>query len=317
MGVKQIPLIVEQIQNFEKLSVDYSYQKSISYSQFSTYLACPKKWELLYKEKVPVPNVSINFSFGTALHETLQHYLDVLYNQSAPEADDIDLESLFEEKLSSEYKKSYEQNNKIHFSSPGELTEFYEDGVEIIKYFKDHRRDYFDKKDQYLVGCEIPIHIIPNSAFNNVIYKGYLDVVLYDESANIFRIIDLKTSTRGWSQDNKSDELKQFQLILYKKYFSEQYGVPEDNIEVEFIILKRKIYESKFDATLNRIQTFSPASGKIKTKRATTLLNQFIEDIFENNGSLKPKSHHANVTKSCKYCPFYKKKEYCSESLEG
>jgi hypothetical protein len=315
--MRNLPPIVETIQKTEQLSVDYSYQKTISYSQFSTYLSCPRKWDLQYKQKVPVPNVSINFSFGTALHEVLQQYLDVLYNQSSPEADDLDLESIFEEKLSNEYKKSYEQNNKIHFSSPGELTEFYEDGVEIIRYFKDNRIKYFDKKNQYLVGYEIPLHIIPNNAFNNVIYKGYLDVVLYDEDNKIFRIIDLKTSTRGWTQDNKSDELKQFQLILYKKYFSEQYNVPEDDIEVEFIILKRKIYESKFDATLNRIQTFSPASGKIKTKRATSLLNQFIEDVFESNGGLKSKSYSANVTKSCKYCPFYKKKEYCSESLEG
>ena len=315
--MRNLPPIVETIQKTEQLSVDYSYQKTISYSQFSTYLSCPRKWDLQYKQKVPVPNVSINFSFGTALHEVLQQYLDVLYNQSSPEADDLDLESIFEEKLSNEYKKSYEQNNKIHFSSPGELTEFYEDGVEIIRYFKDNSIKYFDKKNQYLVGYEIPLHIIPNNAFNNVIYKGYLDVVLYDEDNKIFRIIDLKTSTRGWTQDNKSDELKQFQLILYKKYFSEQYNVPEDDIEVEFIILKRKIYESKFDATLNRIQTFSPASGKIKTKRATSLLNQFIEDVFESNGGLKSKSYSANVTKSCKYCPFYKKKEYCSESLEG
>jgi len=314
MDKRTTPLIVENIQNTEQLSVDYSYQKSISYSQFSTYLSCPKKWELQYKEKVPVSNVSINFSFGTAIHEVLQHYLDVLYNQSAPEADEIDLEAMFEEILSKEYKKSYEQNGKVHFSSPGELTEFYEDGIEIIRYFKDRRRDYFDKKDQYLVGCEIPIVLIPNTAYSNVIYKGYLDVVMYDESTNIFRIIDLKTSTRGWTQDNKSDEAKQFQLIFYKKYFAEQYNVPEDNIEVEFIILKRKIYESKFEATQNRIQTFSPASGKIKTKRATTLLTSFIEDIFETNGALKDKSYKANVSKGCKYCPFYKRKEYCSES---
>ena len=102
MGIRQTPLIVEQIQNTEQLSIDYSYQKSISYSQFSTYLTCPKKWELQYKQKVPVSNVSINFSFGTAIHEVLQHYLDVLYNQSAPEADEIDLEVMFEEILSKE-----------------------------------------------------------------------------------------------------------------------------------------------------------------------------------------------------------------------
>ena len=38
-------------------------------------------------------------TFGTALHEVLQHYLDVMYEKSGAEADRIDIEELFEETL--------------------------------------------------------------------------------------------------------------------------------------------------------------------------------------------------------------------------
>jgi len=313
--MRVIPEIVKKIQEHNNISVDYSYQKSISYSQFSTYLSCPKKWDLIYNKKIDVPHVSVNFSFGTALHETLQQYLDVAFNNSAPEADQLDLEQIFEDKLSEQYKKSYLDNNKTHFSTPEELREFYEDGLGIIQYFKDTRHKYFGKKDWYLVGCEIPITIIPRSDYSNVLYRGYLDIVLYHEPTETFKIIDLKTSGRGWDQNNKNDENKQFQLILYKEFFAKQYNVPENQIEVEFVILKRKIYESKFPTTLDRIQTFSPSSSKIKTKKATDLLNVFIEEVFTKEGKYKTnKEYTANVHKGCKWCPFYKNKTYCKES---
>jgi RecB family exonuclease len=43
---------------------------------------------------------------------------------------------------------------------------------------------------------------------------GYLDVVLYHEPSNTFKIIDIKTSTKGWNKYTKKDESKQFQLVL-------------------------------------------------------------------------------------------------------
>jgi RecB family exonuclease len=47
---------------------------------------------------------------------------------------------------------------------------------------------------------------------------------MYHEPTNTIKIIDIKTSKQGWSKKEKSDENKQFQLILYKKYFSETYN---------------------------------------------------------------------------------------------
>ena len=41
------------------------------------------------------------------------------------------------------------------------------------------RNQYFSKKGWHLVKCELPLLITPNPAFKNVLYRGYLDVVLY------------------------------------------------------------------------------------------------------------------------------------------
>ena len=52
--------------------IDYRYQKSISYSQLSTHMACPHKWSLMYRDGHKIPSFSINTVFGTAIHNTIQ-----------------------------------------------------------------------------------------------------------------------------------------------------------------------------------------------------------------------------------------------------
>ena len=38
----------------------------------------------------------------------------------------------------------------------------------------------------------------PISSNPNVLFIGYLDIVMYNETLNKFKIIDIKTSTKGW-----------------------------------------------------------------------------------------------------------------------
>jgi hypothetical protein len=211
---------------------------------------------------------------------------------------------MFENTLREEYTKQYKSNNKQHFSSPGELREFFEDGEAIIRDFAKNKGKHFSKRGWYLVGCEVPIVLSPNPKYPNIIYQGYLDMVMYHEPTNRIKIIDLKTSTSGWNDKQKKDENKQFQLILYKKYFSELYNFPEENIDVEFFIVKRKLYESE-DYVIKRIQIFKPATGKIKIKKATDSINKFIEEVFDING-YKKVEHQPKINDNCKWCPFFK-----------
>jgi hypothetical protein len=157
MAKTKLPEVLKHIKNYKPLEINYAFHKSISYSQLSMYLSCPKKWELQYKEGNYSFKPSIHATFGTALHETLQNYITVFYEESGAEADRIDIESYFQDRLSEVYKSGYGSNQKVHFSNPEELREFYEDGLEIIKFFKKKKGGYFDKKGWHLIGCEIPI----------------------------------------------------------------------------------------------------------------------------------------------------------------
>jgi len=277
----------------------------------SMYRQCPHKWALMYKEGHKKFTSSIHTVFGTAMHEAMQHYLDVMYDKSVAAADRIDLIEYFNEAYIEEYKKQMKANNGEHFSSAVEMREFYEDGVTILDYFKKKRGSYFSKRKTHLVGCELPLVIPPMPSHPNTLYMGYLDVVLYNENTEKFTIIDIKTSTRGWTSKNKKDEEKQYQLLLYKKFFAEQYNIPIENIDIEFFIVKRKLYEN-LDFAQKRIQLFQPAAGKIKLKRATTAINDFIKECFSTKGDILERPYDKNPSKwNCGFCPYKEDKELC------
>ena len=307
----KLPKIVRDIQNATVPEINFGFQKNISYSQMSMYRKCPHQWATQYKEGHKRFNSSIHTVFGTAIHETIQHYLDVMYDKSAVAADRIDLDEYFNEIYIKEYKKEIKANNGEHFSSAVEMREFYEDGLAILKYFKSKRGSYFSKRKTHLVGCELPIVIPPNPSFPNTVYMGYLDIVLYNENTNNFTIIDLKTSTRGWKDKEKKNEEKQYQILLYKEFFSKQYNIPTQNIEVEFLILKRKLYEN-LDFAQKRIQSFRPAAGKIKLSRANKAINEFISECFTTTGEYKERSFDKNPSKyNCGFCVYKDDTELC------
>ncbi len=104
---KKPPVILKEVREKQLPQIDYATQKSISYSQMSMFNECPKKWSLQYREGHKQFTSSIHTVFGTALHETLQHYLTVMYEQSGAAADRLNTSEMLEEKLREEYKAQY------------------------------------------------------------------------------------------------------------------------------------------------------------------------------------------------------------------
>ena len=195
------------------------------------------------------------------------------------------------------------------------MREFFDDGIAILEFIKKKRNGYFTKKGYYLVGIEIPIVISPDKRYNNVLFNGFIDLVIYHEPTNTFTIFDIKTSTRGWSDKDKKDEIKQFQVLFYKLYFSEQFGVPEESIDVKFFILRRKVWEES-DFPQKRIQEFIPSQGKIKLKKAKVALETFIESVFNLDGTYKSTEYLPTPSKSnCMYCPYKTKKDLCDKAV--
>ena len=167
----------------------------ISYSQISMYNDCPLRWKLNYVDRLSISESNIHLIFGTAMHEVLQHYLNVMYAETAKKADEIDLDKMLRDKLVEQFKLAEEKDGKPPCTKE-ELMEFFDDGILIIDFFKKRRNQYFSKRDWELIGCEVPIEV---DLKNNIRMVGYLDIVLKHNPTDIIKIIDIKTSTRGWN----------------------------------------------------------------------------------------------------------------------
>ena len=210
----------------------------ISYSQLSMYGDCPLRWKLNYIDRLSIFESNIHLLFGTAMHETLQHYLDVMYNHTAKKADEINLPKFLQKALITEFKKAEETDGNPPCTKE-QLNEFFDDGLQILDFFKKKRGEYFSKNGWELVGIEKPINV---EIKNNLRIIGFLDIVMYDKIGNRIKIIDIKTSTNGWNKWMKKDENKTQQLLLYKQFYAKQYNHPIDKIEVEYFIVKRKLW---------------------------------------------------------------------------
>jgi hypothetical protein len=288
-------------------------RRTVSYSQYSVYKQCPHLWYLQYGKGLYDFKPSIYLVFGTSLHETLQLWLKVMYTQSGKASDQMDLAQDFKSRFLEEYRKRVAENKGEHFATKEQLREFYQDGVTILEWVRKKRKRYFSLRDVELIGIEIPLSSQANRGIDNVFFKGAIDFVLYSKKANRYSIYDIKTSTTGWSKDDKKDDVKINQILLYKKHFGEAFNVYPENIDVTFFIVRRKLLDAPEDIVIPRVQEFIPAHGKIKVKKAETDFNNFLAECFTPEGRVQEKVHLKNVGKACKYCPFNDSPDLCNK----
>ena len=282
----------------------------ISYSQISMYSECPHRWKLNYIDKLRIFESNIHLIFGTAMHEVIQTHLEVMYNDSIKNADILDLNKMLRDKLVEQFKIAEERDGKPPCKKE-DLYEFFQDGVDILDFYTKRKSDYFAKRGYKLIGCEVPIDF---DLKNGIKMIGYLDIVLLDEILDVIKIIDIKTSTMGWNKWQKADENKTQQLLLYKQFYSKQYNHPIERIEVEYFIVKRKLWE-KAMFPQKRVQKFVPASGKPSMNKVNTRLLKFVNEAFNEDGSYTTNILEATPSKkACKWCEF-NGTQYCDEGI--
>jgi hypothetical protein len=280
----------------------------ISYSQYTMWANCPKQWKLTYMDGIKEFDPSIHLVFGTAMHETIQGWLKVVYGESPSKADEMDLNQILLEEMAKEYKVMMAQYGK-KFTTKDEMNEFYADGVEILNFLRKNRTDYFSTKKLRLVGVELPIYYPASEVNEHVMMKGFLDLVFEVIEDGTIEIWDIKTSTKGWNAYQKKDKTKTAQLVLYKKFFAEQYGYPLEKIQVRYFIVKRKLWEEAMFAQ-KRVQEFVPAHGTRTMRNIVDNFNTFITESFNEDGSYNTDGNFPPLAgknnKNCKYCPFNK-----------
>lgn len=297
----------------EDLPINYAYQNTVSYSQYSMFSECQYRWYLNYVKKHKERKPSIALSFGTAFHEVLQEYLNVLFNQSVKAANELDLEAMLKERISENYKESLEENKGEHYSTPEQLKEHYLDGIAILEWIKKNRAKFFNTKNTVLIGIEVPVLVPVSEETPNVFMNGYIDLVLYNKNTDTYTVYDIKTSTRGWTDYDKRNQTKLNQVLFYKKYFSEKMEVPEEKVEVLFFICRRKVFANS-EFSMHRVQEFSPSQGKRKVNEAIESLKTFVSYSFDENAKHKKDAVYVKNPSACKYCEYKDKPDLCDRT---
>ena len=276
----------------------------VSFSQYSMWSSCPQQYKLSYIDGLSQSTSNIHSVFGSAMHETLQEYLSRCLRISKSQADKgMDTKAFLKEKMREMYLKESNEG-KDPICSKEELVEFLEDGNLILDYFQKSKNfnNFFSLKYDELVAIEQPINTKIREHIN---FLGFIDLVVRSKFDNKYRIIDFKTSTSGWSKYQKKDPTKNAQILLYKKFYSEMLGVSMDMIDVEFIILKRKVSENT-DYHIPRISRHVPANGKPSINKAWNEFNTFVDNVFNADGTYRTDVEYMKKpSKLCGWCEFY------------
>lgn len=279
----------------------------VSYSQYGMWTSCQQQFKLSYIDKLGESSANIHTIFGSAMHETIQHFLSVMYGVSKKQALLLDVESMLKEKLIEHFTTEKAKMTEGTPCTQIELEEFFGDGRQILHYFKTKLDKLYTKSGFELVSIELPLNAEVRPGVN---FVGFIDIVLKEVSSGKIIIIDLKTSTRGWNQYQKADKVKTSQMLLYKKFYSEKYNVPLDKIEVEYQILKRKISDTT-EFTIPRISKFVPANGKPSVNAAWKGFMEFVDSVYDEVGAVKQVDFPTNKSKACDWCEF-KSRKICS-----
>jgi len=255
--------------------------------------------------------------FGTSFHFVIQQYLTALYGQRPAYANTLNLNEMLRNKMMSEYKKEQkriEENGldlNINSIFPKEsMVEYYYDGEKILDWFTKNRTEFFNFTTEELVAIELPLEKPLN---DNLQFIGLIDVLLRNKNTKRYRLIDLKTSLKGWNSTKKSDNKITDQLVIYKKFYCELFNVNEKDVDVEFMIFKRKLFED-IVYKQKRIIKFIPPSGKPTLNKTMLQFNYFIESCFDESGNMKKDGIFPKIPteSNCRYCYFAKRPELCN-----
>ena len=150
----------------------------VSYSQFTMWINCPKKWKLTYMDGHKEDEPSIHLLFGTSMHETIQEWLKILFTKSPLESDEMDLGALLRDTMAREYKSLLENRPDLKdWITKSQMNEFYLDGIEILNELKKSRAELFSTRKWKLFGIETKLYQPKVKGMENIKVISYLDLV--------------------------------------------------------------------------------------------------------------------------------------------
>jgi len=247
--------------------------RHISFSALKIWKECAFRYKLNYVDDIRKFNGNEYTAFGTAIHEACERkVLDVSVDEVkiftdkfAEEISKIPAEAEVKSELVEEMRKQGEALASAVWDA-------------LVAYFGSFR--VVSAEEELLTPLD-------GTSFQ---FKGYVDLIIQTDDGK-YHVIDYKSCSWGWDMQKRNDAMTNYQLTLYKHFFSTIKGINPKDVETHFALLKRT-------AKKNQVELFRVTSGPKKVENALKVLNNAVYNIEKGNF---PKNKL-----NCKYCEFYK-----------
>ena len=258
----------------------------VSFSEVKTWTECSYRHKLQHVDKINLDKPGVPLVFGTAVHDACEEFLKT--KKMDP---NIAIHSL------EEGWKSVGEGNEDF--TPVALANAKRDAVLILNEIPKFMDETFLNWEFHTAEEQLYESI---EGHDDVKFKGFIDGVLTctgKRGEKLHWIIDWKTSSRGWHAEQKQDEMKKAQVVLYKNFWQlKNPGLSSDkDLRCGFIILK------KIAKPGERCEFFPVSAGPITVNKSLKVLNNMITSV-KKGIALKNRE-------SCRYC-VYKDTQYCT-----
>ena len=257
----------------------------VSFSAIKDWKFCPFYHKLTRIDKLKVFQGNVYTAFGKAIHNVCE---SMLISRQIKKS--FEPEEYFKKQLVEELKALPPDVAP----SMNEAKEFLEQGREIIPHILPALKEYFGEFD--LVSSEEEINEkLGLDTDDQYSFKGYVDCIIKTPDGK-FHVIDWKSCSWGWDMRKRTDPMVTYQLTYYKHFISEKRGIPKENIETYFALLKRT-------GKKDRVELFRVTSGEKKTNNALKLLEQSVYNIDRQNYVKNRLSCNRCEFKGTTHCP--------------
>ena len=252
----------------------------ISYSELRIWSECPRKHKLLYIDKLKGFQGNEYTAFGSSIHALCENAVQNLIEESD-----------YDEFFSLHFERELEQLGPDFEKREDLVEQMRNQGKKLSPQILPALKESFGEFE--VVSVEEKLYEkIMNFSLDNLVFKGYIDLVIKTNDGK-YHVIDWKTCSWGWDREKRNSKMITYQLTLYKKFFCQKHDIDPKLVETHFALLKRT-------AKKDNVEIFRVTSGPKKTSNATDLLHKALINI--------DRKMYIKNRLSCKGCEFYKTK---------
>jgi len=244
----------------------------ISYSQLTTYVMCPRKFEFQYVRGLAPAFVSVSLPFGSTIHHTLAVlYQSLQIQHQAPSVKE--LQELFADQWQTVQQQ---QGDQVRLQGKESWDSLQELGLQMISAYLEHAQKLRMLSGERVVFIELGLR----GVLDTMDFIGIIDLLLQDEhNPNHFYIIDHKTATRRYDETKivTDQQLTAYQWLVHES----GYLPAEAELSLCWdVLLKQKT------PTVERYTTIRSKQNELTfLTTARTILPAIEHEIFYPNPS--------------------------------